>query len=328
MAWLVTGGAGYIGAHVVEQMRRSGRHVLVMDDLSTGDRQRVPTDVAFEFGSVSDPRAVERVFGLYPIAGVVHLAAKKRCEESIEYPLTYFHQNVEALRLVLAASEKHEVRHFVFSSSAAVYGAQEDGVFDERSICSPLNVYGQTKLAGEWLTHAVGAATGMATVALRYFNVAGALSPEFADNEGENLVSAVLRALASGHRPAIFGDDYPTPDGTCIRDYVHVCDVAAAHLSAISALESGRMSGESLNIGTGIGASVREVIRAALRITNRGLNPLVRPRRPGDTPVAVAAVDRAVDVLQWKARYGLSDMIESAWQASRAAGGDSIADLR
>jgi UDP-glucose 4-epimerase len=288
-----------------------------LDDLSTGERDRLPFEVAFEKGSTGDHATVDRTFRSHRIEGVVHLAAKKQVAESAAQPLLYFQENVEALRVLLDACVRHNVRFFLFSSSAAVYGSSPGDVIDEQTACIPGSVYGRTKLAGEWLTHSVGAAAGMATLALRYFNVAGAMSAALADRHGENLVPRVLQALRVGRPPVIFGDDYPTPDGTCVRDYVHVSDVADAHVAAVSALRRGELSGESVNIGTGRGLSVREVIDSALSITGLDITPVIFPRRLGDAPAVVAAVDRAADVLQWKAQSDVNNMIESSWAASR-----------
>jgi UDP-glucose 4-epimerase len=237
-------------------------------------------------------------------------------DESVEMPSLYYHENVEGLRLLLDSCVAANVRHFLFSSSAAVYGDTGAEPIIEDAPCRPVSPYGQTKLAGEWLTHAVGAAAGMRTVALRYFNVAGAGRSELADRTGMNLVPTLLRAIAAGTPPEIFGTDYPTPDGTCVRDYIHVVDVAEAHVAAVHRLADGAIDEPmSLNVGTGLGVSVRDMVDTALRVTGSDLHPAVRPRRPGDPPSVVAAVGKAADVLQWKSRFEVDDMVESAWQA-------------
>jgi UDP-glucose 4-epimerase len=208
------------------------------------------------------------------------------------------------------------VTQFLFSSSAAVYGEPATRPVDEDLPCEPVNPYGQTKLAGEWLTHATGLAVGMRTVALRYFNVAGTAAPELVDTGAANLVPQILAAIRRGEPPTIFGADYPTPDGTCIRDYIHVADVADAHLAAVRALESGDIeSGSTLNLGTGRGVSVRQMVEIALKVTRSDVEPVIGPRRPGDHPVVVAAVDRAAQQAGWTAQRDVTDMIESAWQA-------------
>ncbi|HEX6335682.1 MAG TPA: UDP-glucose 4-epimerase GalE [Jiangellaceae bacterium] len=320
MSWLVTGGAGYIGAHVVQALVDAGNDVVVVDDLSTGQTSRVPPDVPFVQGSLLDAELRSRVFDAHEITGVVHLAAKKRVDESVEKPSLYYHENVEGLRLLLDSCVAANVPSFLFSSSAAVYGETDVLPIVEESPCVPVSPYGQTKLAGEWLTHAVGAAAGMRTVALRYFNVAGTGRPEFADRTGMNLVPMLLRAIAGGTPPEIFGADYPTPDGTCVRDYIHVVDVAEAHVAAVRRLVDGSIDEPlTLNVGTGLGVSVREMVDTALRVTGSDLRPVEKPRRPGDPPAVVAAVDKAAKLLRWRSRFSVDDMVESAWQAWTAA---------
>ncbi len=316
VTWLVTGGAGYVGAHVVRALTDANLDVVVLDDLSSGLATRVPPDVPVVRGSVIDDDVRNRAVQQHEITGVVHLAAKKRVDESVEKPSLYYRENVEGLRLLLDTCVAANVQHFLFSSSAAVYGDTDALPIAEDTPCRPMSPYGQTKLAGEWLTHAVGAAAGMRTLALRYFNVAGTAHPDLADRTGMNLVPTVLRAIAAGRPPEIFGSDYPTPDGTCVRDYIHVVDVAEAHVAAVRRLLDGSIREPlSLNIGTGVGASVKEMVDAALQVTGSELRPVIKPRRPGDPPAVVAAVDKAADVLQWKSRFSVNDMVESAWQA-------------
>jgi UDP-glucose 4-epimerase len=315
MTLLVTGGAGYVGCHVVRALGAAGVNLVALDDLSTGDPERLPRDVAIEVGSTLDIDTLERVFSSYQVAGVVHLAAKKRVDESVAEPSRYFKENVEGLRVLLDQCARSGVRHFLFSSSGAVYGVSDAAAVDENSPCFPANPYGQTKLAGEWLVHSVGAATGMRTMALRYFNVAGAGVPELGDVEGDNLIPRALRAIRDGRPPVIFGTDYATPDGTCVRDYVHVVDVADAHVAAVQALERGEVKATTLNIGTGRGESVRSVIDAALAATGSDLEAIAAPRRPGDVPSVVAVADAARSQLHWSASHTLTDMISSSWDA-------------
>ncbi|HSI93566.1 MAG TPA: UDP-glucose 4-epimerase GalE, partial [Jiangellaceae bacterium] len=304
-------------AHLVRALRAAAVDVVVLDDLTSGVAARLPQDVLLEHGSVLDADVLDRVFADHAVTGVVHLAAKKRVDESVARPSYYYHENVEGLRLLLDRAVAAATRYFLFSSSAAVYGAAASPI-DEHTPCLPMSPYGQTKLAGEWLTHAVGTAAGMHTLALRYFNVAGTAAPELADRHGMNLVPMMLRAIEGGEPPVIFGDDYPTPDGTCVRDYIHVVDVANAHVAAVRLLEQETLAEpESVNIGTGRGVSVREMVVAALEVTGSDLEPVIGPRRPGDPPTVVAAVDRAADVLNWQAGHGVTDMVESAWTAMR-----------
>ncbi|WP_166355376.1 UDP-glucose 4-epimerase GalE [Phytoactinopolyspora limicola] len=316
MSWLVTGGAGYIGAHVINSLITADEEVVAVDDLSTGNATRVPPGVRLVAANLLDQGSVRRLFTEHHVTGVVHLAAKKRVDESLRQPSRYFRENVEALRVLLDECVAADVQSFVFSSSAAVYGEPDTTTVDEDVACRPTTPYGQTKLAGEWLVRGVGAATGMRTLALRYFNVAGSASAALADTYLANLVPLVLDALQRGQAPKIFGADYATPDGTCVRDYIHVADVADAHVAAARALERGDItSGQALNIGTGSGVSVREVVDLAIAITGRDVQPVVEPRRPGDSPAVVAAVERARQELHWTAVRSLSDMIVSAWQA-------------
>lgn len=316
MTWLVTGGAGYIGAHLVHALQAAGTDLVVLDDLSTGVAGRLPDGVDVELGSVSDPAALDRVFARPEVTGIVHLAAKKSVDESVREPSLYFRENVEGLRLLLDRCAAAGVRHFLFSSSAAVYGDTTALPVTEQTPCSPVSPYGQTKLAGEWLVQAVGAATGMRTLSLRYFNVAGAAKPDLADTSVANLVPLVLTAIRNGEPPQIFGADYPTPDGTCVRDYVHVADVADAHVAAVRALVGDQLGATRvLNIGTGRGASVREIVDIAAKVSGVAMQPVIADRRPGDPPAVVAAVAKAADVLGWTARRDLTDMVESAWKA-------------
>jgi UDP-glucose 4-epimerase len=316
MTWLVTGGAGYIGAHVVRALQAVGFDVVVVDDLSTGLASRVAGSVPIEVGTLLNHRFLKRVFDGHDVIGVVHLAAKKRVDESVRRPSLYFKENVEGLRLLLDQCAAAGVGHFLFSSSAAVYGDVATMPITEEVPCCPINAYGQTKLAGEWLVAAMGAATGMRTMSLRYFNVAGTASAELADTSVANLVPIVLHAIRNDDKPRIFGDDYPTPDGTCVRDYVHVTDVADAHVAAVRELmHNDSDSVRALNIGTGTGVSVREMIDVAVKVTGVVVEPLIGARRYGDTPVAVADVAKVVDVLGWRARHDVFDVVTSAWSA-------------
>ncbi|MFD5543175.1 UDP-glucose 4-epimerase GalE, partial [Streptomyces sp. NPDC127079] len=246
--------------------------------------------------------------------GVVHLAAKKQVGESVELPLRYYRENVEGLRVLLEAVTEARVPSFVFSSSAAVYGMPDVDLVTEETPCLPMSPYGETKLAGEWLVRATGRATGLATASLRYFNVAGAASPELADVGVSNLVPMVFEKLTENVPPVVFGDDYPTPDGTCVRDYIHVVDLAEAHVAAARALQAEPGRSLTLNIGRGEGVSVREMIDLINTVTGYDLAPAVAPRRPGDPASVVASADRIATELTWKAKHDVQDMITSAWQ--------------
>ncbi|MEU9785912.1 UDP-glucose 4-epimerase GalE [Streptomyces phaeochromogenes] len=318
MTWLITGGAGYIGAHVVRAMTEAGERAVVYDDLSTGIAERVPDGVPLVVGSTLDGERVARALNDHAVTGVVHLAAKKQVGESVDLPLHYYRENVEGLRVLLRAVTAAAVPSFVFSSSAAVYGmpsaAREGALVTEETPCVPMSPYGETKLAGEWLVRATGRAHGLSTASLRYFNVAGAAAPELADTGVFNLIPMVFEKLTEGVPPRVFGDDYPTPDGTCVRDYIHVADLAEAHVAAARRLAAAPGTDLTLNIGRGEGVSVREMIDRINEVTGRTLAPTVTPRRPGDPPRVVASADRIAAELAWKAKYDVHDMITSAWE--------------
>ncbi|MGW2302281.1 UDP-glucose 4-epimerase GalE [Streptomyces sp. NPDC001809] len=328
MTYLITGGAGYIGSHVVRAMTQAGERVVVLDDLSTGYEERVPEGVPLVVGSTLDREVLDRVIAEHGVTGVVHLAAKKQVGESVELPLHYYRENVIGLTVLLEAVAAAGVRNFLFSSSAAVYGMPDVDLVTEETPCLPLSPYGETKLAGEWLVRAAGAAHGISTACLRYFNVAGAATPELADTGVFNLVPMVFERLDAGEAPRIFGDDYATPDGTCIRDYIHVEDLADAHLVAARKLAEWAEAGEprdlTVNIGRGEGVSVTEMVRLINEITGHTTEPLVTPRRPGDPARVVAAADRIASELDWKARHDVRDMITSAWDGWVARRGASV----
>ncbi|MFF4830851.1 UDP-glucose 4-epimerase GalE [Streptomyces sp. NPDC001315] len=319
MTWLITGGAGYIGAHVVRAMTEAGERAVVYDDLSTGIAERVPDGVPLVVGSTLDEVLLARTLADHDVTGVVHLAAKKQVGESVDLPLLYYRENLEGLRILLQAVTAARVPSFVFSSSAAVYGMPDSAagrgdLVTEETPCVPMSPYGETKLAGEWLVRATGRATGLSTASLRYFNVAGAASPELADVGVFNLIPMVFEKLTEKAPPRIFGDDYPTPDGTCVRDYIHVVDLAEAHVSAARALRAAPGRDLTLNIGRGEGVSVREMIDRINAVTGYDRPPTVTPRRPGDPARVVASADRIATELGWKAKHDVQDMITSAWE--------------
>src|SRR5579859_2088206 len=242
MAWLVTGGAGYIGAHVVRALLESGVEAVVVDDLSTGYARRVPDGVPLLTFDVRDAVALTGAFARYRPAGVVHLAARKDVAESTRYPLRYYRDNLDGLRAVLTAATATGTRNVLFSSSAAVYGTPARVPVAEDAPTAPENAYGRTKLVGEWLLRDAAASADLAWAALRYFNVAGAATPELRDVGLTNLVPRLLRAARDGAPATVYGGDYPTRDGSAVRDYVHVCDVAEAHVSAALALAGGALA--------------------------------------------------------------------------------------
>jgi len=313
--WLITGGAGYIGAHVVQALHAQGERAVVLDDLSTGERPRVPDDAVFVQGSILDEDVVRRALSDHSVVGIIHIAAKKQVGESVEKPLLYYRENVEGTRRLLEAAVDAGVESFVFSSSAATYGMPDVDVVDEDSPTAPMSPYGTSKLMSEWMARDVATATGLRVIALRYFNVAGAVSPELGDPGVFNLIPMVFRELAAGGQPKVFGNDYPTPDGTCIRDYIHVCDIADAHVAALQQLASGGegASFRVYNIGRGEGSSVLEVIDVVGKVTGLDTSPEFVARRPGDPARITASVDRITKDLGWSAKFDLDDMVASAW---------------
>ncbi|WP_075739173.1 UDP-glucose 4-epimerase GalE [Streptomyces acidiscabies] len=314
MTWLITGGAGYIGAHVVRAMTGAGERVVVYDDLSSGIAGRIPAEVPLVEGSTLDAERLAGTIAGHGVTGVVHLAAKKQVGESVERPLHYYRENVEGLRVLLEEVTKAGVGSFVFSSSAAVYGMPDVDLVTEETPCLPMSPYGETKLAGEWLVSATARATGLSAASLRYFNVAGAAAPALADVGVSNLVPMVFERLTAGEAPRVFGADYPTPDGTCVRDYIHVVDLADAHVATARALRASPGRTLTLNIGRGEGVSVREMIDRIAAVTGYDLPPTVEPRRAGDPPNVVASAERIATELGWKAKHDVQDMIASAWE--------------
>jgi UDP-glucose 4-epimerase len=265
---------------------------------------------------------VARTVREHGVRGVVHLAAKKQVEESVRQPLRYYRENVEGLRALLETVTAAGVTQFVFSSSAAVYGAPDVDLVDEGTACLPVNPYGRTKLIGEQMLADVAPATGLRYAALRYFNVAGAADPALADRGAANLVPLVFRQLSAHQPPQVFGDDYDTPDGTCIRDFVHVADVASAHVAAAAALTEGRIEALTANIGRGEGVSVREMVETIRRVTGTAdqpwSEPVVAPRRAGDPARVVASAELIRRELGWTATHGIEEMVASAWAGWRA----------
>jgi len=303
-AILVTGGAGYIGSHTVQQLRERGESVVVLDNLSTGFRQAVD-GVTFVDGDVGNAALVDEVLARHGVETVIHFAAHTIVPESVADPLKYYGNNTCQTRSLLASCLRHGVRHFVFSSTAAVYGIPESGVAAEDSVLAPINPYGTSKLMSEWMLRDVALASPLRYVVLRYFNVAGS---DPAGRIGQSTRKATLlvkvaceASVGKRTQVSIFGTDYPTPDGTGVRDYIHVQDLASAHLLAVDYLTAGGKS-EILNCGYGHGYSVREVLRSVERVSGRPLNIVELPRRPGDPPTLVAKCDRIRQVLGWEPR--------------------------
>ena len=312
--WLVTGGAGYIGSHVIRALQAAGMQPVVIDDLSHGLEHRVPEGVPLVRARIQDRAALATAIREHGVTGVIHLAALKAAGESVEIPLQYFTENVGGMLDLLAVMKAEGVRNFVYSSSAAVYGTPRGNPVLESAPLAAESPYGETKVIGEWLARDSGVAWGLSWVALRYFNVAGAGSDDLGDNSVNNLIPMVFAALDEGRRPQIFGDDYPTSDGTCIRDYIHVVDLAEAHVAAARLCESGQAA-EVFNVGRGQGSSVREVMDVISSVVGTDVNADVAPRRPGDPPATFAATDAIRERLDWSSSRGLEDMVSSAWRA-------------
>ncbi|NQX14883.1 UDP-glucose 4-epimerase GalE [Rathayibacter sp. VKM Ac-2857] len=319
MAWLVTGGAGYIGAHVVRAFAEQGIDPVVLDDLSSGHEGFVPEGVPFHRGSILDEALLDEVFAQHDIEGVVHVAGFKYAGVSVQRPLHTYEQNVTGTMRVLAAMERAGVRSIVFSSSAAVYGAVDVELVTESTPKSPESPYGESKLIGEWLLADAGRAHGVRHASLRYFNVVGSGYPDVYDTSPHNLFPLVFEALLAGRTPRINGDDYPTPDGTCVRDYIHVADLALAHVAAARRLAGGEPIDPVYNLGSGSGASVGEIMTAIADSTGIAFTPEVAPRRPGDPPRIVASGETAARDLGWEMRHTVAEMVESAWRARSAA---------
>ena len=320
MTWLVTGGAGYIGSHVVRAFAAENIPVVVVDDLSSGHRAFVDPGVPFYEGNVGEVEVLERIFTEHEIAGVVHLAGFKYAGVSVSRPLHTYTQNVTAMITLLYAMAGHGVDHFVFSSSAAVFGTPDTGVVTETNPTRPESPYGESKLIGEWLlANQARAIEGFQHTSLRYFNVVGSGYPDLRDTSPHNLFPLIFEQLVAGNVPYINGDDYPTPDGTCVRDYVHVSDLALSHVAAAKALTADRPLAPVYNLGSGTGLSVREIMDAAARVTGIAFTPEIRPRRPGDPAQIVATGELAGRDLDWQMRHTVDDMVSSAWAARQAA---------
>ena len=316
---LVTGGAGYVGSVSVAAFLEAGHDVVVLDDLTTGHRAAVPEGARLVEGSYGDAATIAAALTAHRVEAILHCAARSLVGESIADPGKYYRDNVAGGVTLLEAARVAGVQRVVFSSTAAVYGVPESTPIREEAPLRPINPYGETKRAFEGALRWYGAAYGLRSVSLRYFNVAGATEALGEDHDPEtHLIPTVLRAAESGASLTLFGDDYPTPDGTCVRDYIHVADLADAHLLAIEATapDDPRTADGALvcNLGNGGGFSNREVVAAAEAVVGRGIPFQVGPRRAGDPPVLVAAADRAAEVLGWRPRHAsLEAMVGSAW---------------
>ena len=310
---LVTGGAGYIGSIVAERLLRQGQDVCVLDNLSRGYRDAVPEKAAFVEGELADRQLLKKVFSEYPIDGVLHFAAFALVGESMSNAALYFRNNVESALALLDETHAAGVGRFVFSSTCAVFGDKNPSPISEDLPKNPINPYGQSKLVVEKALHWYHQCHGMSYFALRYFNACGASEERGERHEPETHLIPLVLNVAAGESEAIriFGTDYPTPDGTCIRDYIHVEDLAEAHIQALHA--EPRLSG-CYNVGTGRGHSVREVIDTVRRVSGRAVPEIVTDRRPGDPPELVAGPGKIQQQLGWQAERDLEAAVRSAWQ--------------
>mgnify|MGYP003646130463 CR=1 FL=1 len=319
MTWLVTGGAGYIGAHVVRALRDAGLAPVVLDDLSSGHAAFVPEGVPFVRASLLDAEAVAAALTDHDVTGVIHVAGFKYAGVSVQRPLHTYEQNVTGMITLLESMQRAGVEQCVFSSSAAVYGAVDVDLVTETTAKNPTSPYGESKLIGEWLLRDQEIAAGLRHTSLRYFNVVGSGDPAVRDTSPHNLFPLVFDALAEGRQPRIYGTDYPTPDGTCVRDYLDVADLALAHVAAARRLAAGEPLEPAYNLGSGDGVSVRQIMDAVASVTGIAVEPELAERRPGDPPRIVASGELAARDLGWAMRHTLAEMVDSAWEARRAS---------
>ncbi len=318
-SWLVTGGAGYIGAHVVRAFQEVGLEAVVIDDLSSGHRGFVQPEVPFVEGSIVDTELVAETLEKHDVEGVVHLAGFKYAGVSVDRPLHTYTQNVTGTINLLEAMERTGVKSMVFSSSAATFGTPDVDLVTEETATAPESPYGESKLIGEWLIRDQARATTLRHTSLRYFNVVGSGSTDIFDTSPHNLFPIVFEMLLDGKTPRINGDDYETPDGTCVRDYVHVADLAEAHVVAARRLAAGDPLEPVYNLGSGTGSSVREIMDAIRTVTGIDFTPEIGPRRPGDPARIVATGEAAARDLDWQMRHSLEDMVRTAWEARRSS---------
>ncbi|RKN84586.1 UDP-glucose 4-epimerase GalE [Paenibacillus ginsengarvi] len=317
MAILVTGGAGYIGSHTVVELLSQGEEVVVVDNLSTGHRSAVATDAKFYEGDIRDRAFLDRVFGENDIEAVIHFAASSLVGESVKQPLAYYDNNLFGTHSLVGAMERFGVRRIVFSSTAATYGEPEQVPIEESAPTHPESPYGETKLAMENMFRWCDRAYGLKFVSLRYFNACGAHPDGLIgeDHKPESHLIPIILQVPLGQREFIgmFGDDYPTDDGTCVRDYIHVMDLANAHWLALQYLRAGHPS-DVFNLGNGTGFSVKQVVELARGVTDHPIPAAVSPRRAGDPAVLIASSDKAKRVLGWKPIYNdLATIIGTAW---------------
>jgi UDP-glucose 4-epimerase len=325
MTILVTGGAGYIGSHMVHDLAEAGESVVVLDNLSTGFRFLIPPSIPFVAGSTGDRALVADVMAQHRVSAIIHFAASIVVPESVADPLSYYSNNTMNTCALLDVAIRSGIQHFIFSSTAAVYGNASKVPVREDAATAPVSPYGNSKLMSEIMLHDAGKAHGLRFVILRYFNVAGA-DPKLRTGQSTPAATHLIKvacetAVGKRTKMDVFGTDYPTPDGTCIRDYIHVSDLTQAHSAALAYLRSGGTSA-TFNCGYGRGASVLEVIDAVKRVSGRDFRVDISGRRPGDAPALVANVDRINSTLSWRPRYQNLDTIVAhafAWEKQLAS---------
>jgi UDP-glucose 4-epimerase len=321
VTWLVTGGAGYIGSHVVRHFIDSGIDVVVLDNLVTGRKEFVPSGVPLVEASLLQTDDVAAALRDHSVSGVMHIAGFKFAGLSVLDPLHTYEQNVLGTMSLLRAMQVAGVDKIVFSSSSSVYGSAAAGLVTEEHPFNPTSPYGESKVIGEWLLRNHSVAVGATHSSLRYFNVVGSGFDELPDVSPHNLLSMVFAGIERGESPVIFGNDYDTPDGTCIRDYIHVSDLAAAHVAAARRMDAGQRVDAAYNLGSGTGTSVASMMEAIARVTGHDFTPEVGPRRQGDPDRVVASGERAARDLGWSMTHSLDDMISSAWSARKSLPG-------
>ena len=317
MTIAVLGGAGYIGSHAVDQLIKKKYDVIVIDNLQTGHKEAIHEKARFYKGDIRDKAFLSTVFDKESIEGILHFAANSLVGESMEEPLKYFNNNVYGTQVVLEAMQQHNIKNIVFSSSAATYGEPKEIPIDETAETTPENPYGETKLMMEKMLKWCDKAYGMKYVALRYFNVAGAkLDGSIGEDHKpeSHLIPLILQtALGQREKISIFGDDYNTPDGTCIRDYVHVVDLIEAHILALEYLKAGNES-NTFNLGSSTGFSVMEMVETARQVTSKDISASIEARRAGDPSTLIASSEKAKEILGWNPQHtDIEDIIASAW---------------
>lgn len=314
---LVVGGAGYIGSHFVEELINE-HEVLVLDNLSTGHRFLLNEQAKFIKGNLGDEQLLNHIFSTYKIDAVIHFAASSLVAESVENPMKYYENNVSATITLLKTMISHGVKKFIFSSTAATYGIPSEDIITEETPLNPINPYGRSKLMIEWMLQDFAKSYDLQYVILRYFNAAGAhVNGRIGENHSNetHLIPIILENLLDIRKTiSIFGNDYPTEDGTCIRDYIHVTDLAHAHVLSLHALLENKLKNEVFNLGNGSGYSVMEVIKTCEDVTKKSASIIMEERRIGDPAILVASSEKIRLVLGWEPKYNLVSIIETAWK--------------